>query len=222
MVRNRDAYTVTWALGKQPIPMDAIPDSASDSAGERSRVADLLTAYNSDLKITPSLDRKFRKLACERAAAHPIRTFVLTPIERAFATWFAPRVDVLQYSGNIWPIGEQWQGNPAEFSAAAIFAFLNFAFIALAALCAWRYRANPGCALAVSYLLIRTALLTQLPTIEPRYVVVCFPAVAALGALAFVKSGGPRSKTFRSSGVLQGLKPSERTADYVGAKAPTP
>jgi hypothetical protein len=35
---------------------------------------------------------------------------------------------------------------------------------------------------------IRTALLTQLPTVEPRYVVVCFPAVAALGALALVKS----------------------------------
>ena len=85
-----------------------------------------------------------------------------------------------------------------------------------------RYRSNPGCALVVSYLLIRTALLTQLPTIEPRYVVVCFPAVAALGALVFVKSGGPRSTAFRSAGMLQGLKPSERTADYVGAKAPTP
>ena len=40
----------------------------------------------------------------------------------------------------------------------------------------------------VSFLVIRTALLTQLPTVEPRYIVVCFPAVAALGALAFVKS----------------------------------
>ncbi len=38
------------------------------------------------------------------------------------------------------------------------------------------------------YLVVRTALLTQLPTIEPRYVVVCFPAIAELGALAFVKS----------------------------------
>ena len=40
----------------------------------------------------------------------------------------------------------------------------------------------------VLYLVIRTALLTQLATIEPRYVMVCFPAIAALGALAFVKS----------------------------------
>ena len=188
MVRNRDAYTVTWALGKKPIPMNAIPDAAFDSAAERARVADLFAIYNSDLKLTPSLDRKFQALARERAAAHPIRTFALIPIERAFVTWFAPRVDVLRYSGKLWPIGEQWRTNPAEFGAAAIFALLNFVYIGLAAVGSWRYRSNPGCAVLVLYLVIRTALLTQLPTIEPRYIVVCFPAVAALGALAFVKS----------------------------------
>jgi hypothetical protein len=188
MVRNRDAYNVTWALGKKPIRMDAIPDSAFDSATERAHVADLLARYNSDLKLTPSLDRKFEALARERAAAHPMRTFALIPIERALATWFTPRVDVLRYSGRLWPIGEQWRANPAEFGAAAIFAILNFLYIGLATVGAWRYRSNPGCAVLVSYLLIRTALLTQLPTIEPRYVVVCFPAVAALGALALVKS----------------------------------
>jgi 4-amino-4-deoxy-L-arabinose transferase-like glycosyltransferase len=188
MMRNRDAYTVTWALGKNPIPIDAIPEAAFDSAAERARVADLLASYNSDLKLTPSRDRKFEALAGERAAAHPFRTFALIPIERALATWFAPRVDVLRYSGKLWPIGEQWRANPAEFGAAAIFALLNLVYIGLAAVGAWRYRSNPGCAVLVSYLLIRTALLTQLPTVEPRYVVVCFPVVAALGALAFVKS----------------------------------
>jgi len=188
MMRNRDAYSVTWALGKKPIPMDAIPDAAFDSAAERVRVADLLASYNDDLKMTPSLDRKFEALARERAAAHPFHTFALIPIERAFATWFTPRVDVLRYSGKLWPIGEQRRANPAEFGAAAIFAILNFVYIGLAAVGAWRYRSNPGCAVLVLYLVIRTAMLTQLPTIEPRYVVVCFPAIAALGALAFVKS----------------------------------
>jgi len=187
MMRNRDAYSVTWALGKKPIPMDAIPDAAFDSAAERVRVADLLASYNDDLKMTPSLDRKFEALARERAA-HPFHTFALIPIERAFATWFTPRVDVLRYSGKLWPIGEQRRANPAEFGAAAIFAILNFVYIGLAAVGAWRYRSNPGCAVLVLYLVIRTAMLTQLPTIEPRYVVVCFPAIAALGALAFVKS----------------------------------
>jgi hypothetical protein len=208
MMRNRDAYSVTWALGKKPIPMAAIPDAAFDSTCERERVADLLASYNSNLKMTPSLDRKFQALARERSASHPIRTFTLIPIERAFATWFTPRVDVLRYSGKLWPVGEQWRSNPAEFRAAAISALLNFVYIGLAAIGAWRYRSNPGCAVLVLYLVIRTALLTQLPTIEPRYVVVCFPAVAALGALAFVKSKQGRLAAAREDSV-------EASAAYV-------
>jgi hypothetical protein len=221
MVRYRDAYNVTWALGKKLIPIDAIPDAAFDSAPERARVGDLLASYNSDLKLTPSLDRKFEEIAREHAAAHPIRTFIVIPIERAFAIWFAPRVDVMRYSGKLWPIGEAWRANSMEFSAAAAFGLLNIVYIGLAAAGVWRYRLNPGCAVLVFYILIRTALLTQLPTVEPRYVVVCFPVVAALGALAFVKPRGPQSKAFVSSGVLQGLKPTEANADFVGAEAPT-
>ena len=208
MIRNRDAYTVTWALGKNPIPIAAMPDAAFDSASEGARVADLLASYNSDLKMTPSLDRKFQALARDRAAAHPIRTFALIPIERAFATWFASRVDVLRYSGKLWPIGEQRRANPAEFGAAAIFALLDLVYIGLAAVGAWRYRSNPGCAVLVSYLVIRTALLTQLPTVEPRYVVVCFPAIAALGALAFVKSQQDRVAASREDSL-------EASAAYV-------
>ena len=164
MIRNQDAYTVTWALGKKPIPIAAIPDAAFDSAAERARVADLLASYNNDLKITPSLDRRFEALARERATSHPIRTFALIPTERMFATWFTPRVDVLRYSGKLWPIGDQWRANPAEFDAAAIFAFLNFVYLGLAAVGVWRYRSNPGCAVLVLYLVIRTLLLTQLAT----------------------------------------------------------
>jgi hypothetical protein len=205
MVRYRDAYSVTWALGKNPIPIAAIPETAFDSAAERARVADLLATYNSDLKMTPSLDRKFEALAHERGTAHPFRTFVVIRTERAFVIWFTPRVDVVRYSGKLWPIAEQWRVNPAEFAVAAIFGLLNFAYIGLATAGAWRYWSNPGCAVLVSFLVIRTALLTQLPTVEPRYVVVCFPAVAALGALAFVKSKrdrlpAAREDSFEASG----------------------
>ncbi len=80
MVRNRDAYTVTWALGKKPIPMGAIPDVAFDSAAERAHVADLLASYNSDLKMTPSLDREFQVLARERAAGVSDPDFCVDPV----------------------------------------------------------------------------------------------------------------------------------------------
>jgi hypothetical protein len=205
MVRYRDAYRVTWALGKNPIPVAAIPETGFDSAAERARVADLLAIYNSDLKMTPSLDRKFEALARERGAAHPFRTFVLIPSERALVIWFTPRVDVLRYSGKLWPIAEQRHANPAEFDVAVIFGLLNFAYIGLAAVAAWRYRSNPGCAVLVSFLVIRTALLTQLPTVEPRYVVVCFPAVAALGALTFVKSKRDRLPATREDSFEPGV-----------------
>lgn len=187
MVRYRDAYTVTWALGKKPIPLDAIPDAAFDSLTERERVANLLAAYNRDLKIAPALDRKFQELASERGSSHPARTFAGIPIERAFGIWFSPRVDVLRFSGALWPFAEQHRAKPVEFDVTVFFALLDIAYIGLAAAGGWRYRSNLGCLVLVAYLIIRTALLTQLQTVEPRYVVVCFPVVASLAALAFVK-----------------------------------
>ena len=199
MVRYGDAYRVTWALGKKPIEMNALPAAAFDSDAERERVAVLLASYNSDLQMTPALDRRFEELARERSAAHPLRTFVLIPTKRAFAIWFSPRVDVLQYSGQLRPPGEQHHANPVEFDVTLLFWILDLVYIGLAIAGAWRYRKNPGCALIVAYLVIRTALFTQLPTIEPRYVVVCFPAIAALGALAFVKSNRDPSSPGRES-----------------------
>jgi 4-amino-4-deoxy-L-arabinose transferase-like glycosyltransferase len=201
MVRYGDAYTVTWALGKKPIELDVLPGGAFDSDAERARVAELLASYNSDLKMTPSLDRKFEALARERSAAHPVRSLVMIPVKRALAIWFAPRVDVLRYSGKLWPPGEQRRAKPEEFDVTVIFALLDFAYIALGIVGAWRYRMSAGCALVVLYLVIRTTLLTQLATVEPRYVVVCFPAVAALCALAFVKSKSDSSRATRETSV---------------------
>jgi hypothetical protein len=180
MVRYRDAYSVTWAVGNKAIEIDALPGGAFDSDAERARVRSLLASYNGDLRMTPSLDRQFGALARERSAAHPLRTFVWVPVARAFVMWFTPRVDVLRYSGKLWPPGEQWSAKPVEFCVTLIFGLLNFVYVGLALVGAWRYRRNPGVALVVSYLLFRTGLLTQLPTVEPRYVVICFPVVIAL------------------------------------------
>jgi hypothetical protein len=55
----------------------------------------------------------------------------------------------------------------------------------LALVGAWRSRSHSGLILVIAYLAIRTALLTQLQTVEPRYLIVCFPLVLALGALAW-------------------------------------
>jgi hypothetical protein len=77
-----------------------------------------------------------------------------------------------------------------DFGVTAGFGLLAFLYAGLALGGAWRSRAQPGVALLLTFLAIRTAYLTQLQTVEPRYVLVCFPAFLALGALALGKREG--------------------------------
>jgi peptidoglycan/LPS O-acetylase OafA/YrhL len=71
--------------------------------------------------------------------------------------------------------------------------FLNGFYIALALWGALRLRYSPAArsvlVLLFLYTVARTAFLTTLETPEPRYVLVCFPALIALAAQVFL----PRS-----------------------------
>jgi hypothetical protein len=187
MVRFRDAYLVTWKLRKEQIRIETVPSYAFDSDAERARVAGLLSRYNSDLRMTPMLDHEFANLARERTARWPLRTYVFVPLSRVWATWFTPRIELLPYSGQLWPPGEKWRSNRIDFGVTAGFGLLNFAYLGLALAGAWRCRNCPGLALLIAFLATRTVFLTQLQTVEPRYVMVCFPAVLALGAQAWAK-----------------------------------
>lgn len=184
MVQFEDAYLVPWKLGKAPIPIETLPGSAFDSAAERVRVEALLSHYNSDLKMTPMLDLQFALLARERTARRPMRTYLFIPVSRAWMVWFTPRIELLPYSGKLWPPGEKWRGNRMDFGVTLGFGILNCIYLGLAFAGAWRCRSHPALALLIAFVVIRTALLTQLQTVEPRYVIVCFPMVLALGALA--------------------------------------
>lgn len=185
MTRIRDAYLVSWKLRRGPIDIATLPAHAIDSDAERARVENLLTRYNRTLQMTPVLDHEFATLARERTARNPIRTFVVVPGIRAWRLWFTPRIESLPYSGALWPPLEKWRSHDTDFSVTLGFGVLGFAYVGLAAVGAWRNRFHPGVVLIVTYLVIRTAFLTQLHTVEPRYVVMCFPAVLALAALAF-------------------------------------
>ncbi len=188
MFRFRDAYLLTWKLPSQPIELKDLPAYAVDSLEEFSRVASLLERYNRARGMTPSLDLEFGELARERAKRHPIRTYVWIPIERAAAMWFTPRITLLPYSGKLWPLSESYRSNPADFEVTLGFAILNIMYVGMALAGAWLFRTNKGVLLIVAFIVVRTAFLTQLQTCEPRYVLVCFPALLAIGALLFGRS----------------------------------
>lgn len=182
MLRFEDAPLVPWKLGKAPIPIETLPRSAFDSVQERARVAALLSRYNANLKMSPVLDHDFGSLASERTARRPLRTYLFIPMARTWTMWFAPRVGFLRYSGELWPTGEKWRDNPWDFGVTLGFGLLNLAYVGLALVGGWSRRAQPAFALLMAFVLIRTAFLTQLQTVEPRYVIVCFPALLAICA----------------------------------------
>ncbi len=189
MYRFRDAYLFTWKLPAQRIELKDLPTYATDSPEERARVASLLDRYNRIPGMTRSLDLEFAELARERSRRHPIRTYLWIPIERAAAMWFTPRITLLPYSGRLWPPAESWRGNPIDFEVTLGFALLNILYLGMAIASAWLWRGNPGILLIVTFILIRTAFLTQLQTCEPRYVLVCFPALLAVSAQLFAGHG---------------------------------
>ncbi len=186
MVRFRHAYLVTWKVSREPIKIETLPDSAFDSPKERARVARLLSEYNKELKMTPLLDSEFGRLASERTGRHPLRTYVFVPISRAYAMWFTPRIALLPYSGDLWPLAKKWHNNPIDFAVTVGFGLLNIVYVGLALVGAWRSRSHPGLVLLAIFVLLRTAFMTQLQTVEPRYVIICFPVVLALGAQACI------------------------------------
>jgi len=187
LVRFRDVYLTAWKLEDEPIPIEALPAAAFDSAEERARVAALLERYNDALSVSPEVDHEFAQIARERTARHPLRTYLWIPLGRMATLWFTPRIELLPYSGRLWPPGRRWEDDPVDFSITLAFGSLNFLYVGLALAGAWRWRNRPAVALLAAFILVRTLYLTQVETPEPRYVVECFPAVLALAALAWAK-----------------------------------
>ena len=187
MTRFDQAYLVPWKLGKAPIRIETLPSSAFDSPDERNRAAALLAGYNHGWDMTPALDRQFAILARERTARHPLRTYVFIPSVRAWMMWFTPRVELLPYARDLWPPGEKWREDPAAFCVTLGFGILNFIYAGLTLVGVWRWRKHPAVEFLVLVLVVRTAFLTQLQTVEPRYLIVCFQAVLALSALAWFR-----------------------------------
>ncbi len=196
LYRFRDCYLVSWKLNSEAISFDDIPPNAFDSAEEKARVAALLEKYNDDSNWTAEEDSAFAQLARERTARHPLRTYLWIPLRRAVRIWLTPRIELLPVSGNVFPLAYMREHDPVDQETTILFFFLNIAYVALALVGLYklsRHRAaRPALAVLLLYILVRTAFLTTLETPEPRYVLVCFPAVIAFAAFSFLRLPNPQ------------------------------
>jgi hypothetical protein len=182
----RDVYLTQWKLNGEEISVHDIPASAFDSPAERERVSDLLDQYNEELTVGPQLDQQFREVARERTSRHPLRTYLKIPFLRALTLWFTPRIELLPYSGQLRPLRVEWEDDRSDFLVTLSLVVVSLIYLAMALSGASIARRQPGVALLVAYIFIRTAFFTVfVETPEPRYVLECFPAVIALAAQVF-------------------------------------
>src|SRR2546429_2845902 len=187
LYRVRDCYLVPWKLNEEAINVDDIPARAFDTPEEKQRVAMILEQYNNDLTLTPDEDAACAQLARQRVARHPLRTYLWLPAARAVAIWFTPRIELLPVSGHVFPLAQMREDDPVDQQVTSLFFVLNLFYVGLGAWGALRlWRSNPAARPVVAFLglfmALRTAFLTTLETPEPRYVLVCFPALIAPAA----------------------------------------
>jgi len=192
LYRVRECYLVPWKLNDEEIRLDDIPSAAFDTPEERDRIAAALDSYNQDLTLSPEEDAVFAQVAAERNVRHPLRTGLWVPLKRAVRIWFTPRIELLPVSGHVFPLAYMRQEDPVDQRVTILLFFLNIAYVALGLLGTlrlWKFPAlRAGVAFVLVYLLLRTAFLTTLETPEPRYVLVCFPALVAMAAQLFYRT----------------------------------
>jgi len=111
---------------------------------------------------------------------------VKIPFLRSLTLWFTPRMELLPYSGHLWPVRVEWEDDRPDFLATLGMAAANLIYLALALAGVWIARGRPGWALLIVFLVVRTAFFSSfVETPEPRYVLECFPGVIALAAQVF-------------------------------------
>ena len=187
LYRFREVFLVSWKMNDDVIQIDDIPARAFDSAEERQHVAAILEQYNQDSNLTPEQDAQFAQIARARTAREPLRTYLWVPLQRVVTLWFTPRVEQLPVTGSVFPLAYNWDRDRLDMCVTLGLFAVNIFYVALALWGAFCLLGDsPETRVAVvllaSFVLVRTVFLTTVETPEPRYVLVCFPAVIALAA----------------------------------------
>lgn len=187
---NEEVY---WNADSDSIDIQNLPTRAFDNRQQYDETAALLDDYNRHNTVTPELDARFAAIAQQRIAHSHFRYYVLLPLARLTNMWLRPRTEILPVSTRWWEYSEHNQ----ETELALAYGALNFLYLLLAAIGAWRlYRRISSSAGAFSWMplylamlafvLLRCLLLLTLDNSEPRYTLECYPIVFAFAAAAFM------------------------------------
>jgi hypothetical protein len=172
-------YEIYWNVPGDNLDVSKLPSRAFDSPAQYQETAELAADYNSrGMQITPQVDARFEKLAEERIAAHPLRSYMGLPLGRVADMWLRPRVENLPIDLDWWVYAHHHDETEFSWAYAALNAF--YLLLALAGLC---LRPRFWGAL-LAYMLLRSALLLTVEAPEARYTLECFPMLIALGGIA--------------------------------------
>lgn len=174
----RSTYEIYWNVPGDKLDVSALPTRAFDSPQQYAETVALADDYNSHgMEITPAIDARFRHLAEERRAAHPLRTLVWLPLGRLADMWLRPRVENLDIDLDWWV----YANHRDETRFAWFYVALNAFYILLGIAGLWM-RPRMWGALA-AYLALRSALLLTIAAPEARYTLECFPMLFTAGGI---------------------------------------
>jgi hypothetical protein len=176
-------YDIYWNVPGGPLEMNKLPKRAFDSPAQYAETAALAADYNRDpnFEISPDLDARFGKLADERIAAHPLRSYLWLPLGRLADMWLRPRVENLPVDLDWWVYAHHRAETRFSWAYAGLNAF--YLVLGIAGLCL-----RPRLWMSMlAYTLLRSALLVTVTAPEARYTLECFPMLFALGGVALYR-----------------------------------
>jgi hypothetical protein len=175
-------YQVYWNVPGDTLDITKLPARAFDSPQQYAETVALAERYNNNGAIlTPEIDAQFAKLAKERYAAHPFRSYVLLPVGRMLDMWLRPRVENLPIDLDWWVYRHHYAETRFSWFYAGLNAF--YLLLGIAGLFV-RPRMWPW---MLAYMSLRSALLLTVEAPEARYTLECFPMLFVLGGVALYR-----------------------------------
>jgi len=183
-------YEVVWNVPGEVLDVDKLPRRAFDSPEQYVETATIVDTYNKNgYDLTPAIDAGFGRLADERTAAHPLRTYLWLPVARLADMALRPRVENLPIDTDWWAYAH----HHAETEFSWTYAALNLVYLVLGGA---GLLLRPRLAVwMIAYMLMRSALLLTVVPPEARYTLEWFPILFVAGGIAIARLTRPALET---------------------------